>query len=745
MGVSTTGSSCVQGSAEGQDALYIVGGNTNSSVQNYSGLQVYDFAKKTWETCNPTVSVTMNRQMQGAAYLNSSSSILVYAGSQDNQTTPSSQTFLISTVSPWNVQAFNSDAPPVVDPLLLSYNSSHALMLGGDPQNTELYTFGPQDGWQQLDVTLPSGLPDASKAQAAIVDESDGSKILEIFNLSTSPNQVTTYLLQGADGQPASGPAPGTADSSPSSAPTQGSTRRRRQDVTQSNYPVYNSTGAPQAIRSGFSLAQDASGLVVISGGNDQVPLAVFNQTGNAWINASEFFGSQTTTPSSTISPTTSPTATATATASSSSAPATNNSNSSKDHTLTVLGATLGAVFGLAAILVILLLVLRCLRRRKQHQHKQSFSLGSKHGMDFADQGAVFMKEAGGSFGNRRHEDMDSGHLPSTRNASLAKDGSQHSKRTLFHKPGDSGGSAKSFFSIGKSPLISSPPRIVEPASTGYSGERTVGSLTPEPRTEPRTETGWSRYFTNNSSVNLDNTRPSFFRHDSKTSRTTTHTSTSRSDYTSPSRVVSSNPHESAEVPPLNLRSGHSLFTQNRHANAVPDHPHPGTAVAAPESDPDPPSPTTLISDIDEDDTYRLGDGTGPEHQGISSWTPVATSDRESTWDDRPASSVYTDNLMHPHPGERIRIPRFPRVPSTTASARNSQADDGRGLRTIAAQGFAGMGIRERELPEIGSRRVVPPAAAANTRNFPRSDVQEWQQPRSGSSAEDMSWLNLGK
>jgi hypothetical protein len=131
----------------------------------------------------------------------------------------------------------------------------------------------------------------------------------------------------------------------------------------------------------------------VISGGNDQDPLSIFDQRGNQWINATKFFGEKDNqqNPGSKPSSTTSPAAslTANASASSSAAGGVGGANTAKTRSLTILGAILGAIFGMAAILVILLLLLRWVRRRKEAQHRQrsgGFAVDQKDRLSFADQ-----------------------------------------------------------------------------------------------------------------------------------------------------------------------------------------------------------------------------------------------------------------------------------------------------------------------------------------------------------------------
>lgn len=265
MGVSTNGSVCVQGSPNGQDSLWIVGGITNSSVVGFSGLQRYNFQDRRWETINPGDTVTQNRQGHGAVYLKDSSTVLIYGGSQEGTAGLSAQSFSISMLPPYAVIAHSTIAPPLLKPLMMPWNASHALMLGGDPANRNGFTFGPDQGWRILDTQLDEGLPDSSKAQTVLMDSGDGSRVLEIFDMSIPPNQLSTRVLQGPTGQNASTSA--SASVLPSSTPTRQASRKRKRETESDTRPAYDSTRAPQTVRNGFSLTRDQNGLVVVSGG----------------------------------------------------------------------------------------------------------------------------------------------------------------------------------------------------------------------------------------------------------------------------------------------------------------------------------------------------------------------------------------------------------------------------------------------------------------------------------------------
>ncbi|KAL8929968.1 MAG: hypothetical protein Q9208_001112 [Pyrenodesmia sp. 3 TL-2023] len=770
-GVSTKGSTCVAGKTNGDDSLFIVGGSTDGSQGDYSGMQRFSFKNKKWETSMAAVNVTKNRLHHGSAFLPQSSSILIYGGTQDgSDNLPSSQTFLVSVTPPYNVQAFSSDAPPVVSPLMMPFNTSHALMLGGSPENTKLFTFGPLEGWQQLDASLEQGLPNANQVQATIMDGSDGSKLLELFNLDTSPNQISTLLLQQPTTKTTSSPnstpptPPTIASPSSSSSLPSGSSRKRKR-VTLAERPAYNSTLAPQATRNGFSLASDPqSGLVVASGGNTQDVLCMFNQTGNQWVDAVQFFEprqqDQLASPTNVDTPASSQTGQTTA------AP-TPYTPAEKPRSLTILGAVLGAIFGFAALCVLALLLLRCIRRRREKQNRQRRSMyrqDDKHDMDFMDRGENH-RGTGGSFS---HKHAHSGNSTASA-AAGSRAASAQSTRGILHKASGSGGSAKSFFSRTKSPTHS-PPTISEPIMHLPPGDRNLTGkpmTSPEPRTDPRTtDTGWSKYWAHNSNSNLGGN--GLNHHESAASHPTTDSSGTRSDYTA-SR--STDPHESAEVEPLNIRNS-QLPSNQRVLSPTSGLPLPGLALSHSNHGvvrPEPSSPSTMVSDIDEEDEYRLEHP--PSNEGQDSWTPVRTSEHGNTWSDPRISSVYAESMGYPHPGERVRIPNFPGVPTSRRPGNNVPETGERGMRSTAARDF-GQGpsrtLDEHRKPSEGGtqvewerleyermQRLEPYRLHADSaarheqqpeaRTFPRRPEELGPRGRGGRETEDMSWLNLGR
>jgi hypothetical protein len=375
-GVSVTGATCVKGGVDGdssQPALYVIGGTANSSSSSYPGLQRYSIQDNTWTTITPVVPVTQNRVNHGAAYMNASSAIVVYAGSQTGNPDLSTETFLIELYPPYRTQSYSSNgAQPASQPLLLTYSDDHAVMVGGSSTNVNVFTFGPQEGWADLGVALTSPLPGQADAQCALLTLDDGTKILETFYLNQSPNSVTRTVIRNPGNLQASyGEFVGAATSS-STAPssTSGSKKRKRQTYF-SNFPTYNASNAPATTRTGFSLAQDDNGLVAIVGGDTSDSVLLFNQQQNGWLDVAQLLGSQ----SQSQTPLAPPTATSTKSTSSNTAAAGNgnassNSPSGQSHSLTLLGAILGAICGLAAVLLIAMLWLRSIRRKRKMAEK---------------------------------------------------------------------------------------------------------------------------------------------------------------------------------------------------------------------------------------------------------------------------------------------------------------------------------------------------------------------------------------
>ncbi|KAL9624838.1 MAG: hypothetical protein Q9160_000884 [Pyrenula sp. 1 TL-2023] len=505
MGVSVTGATCVVGGIDGDNsktALYVVGGSTNSSSIQYPGLQRFNFQDKKWDSISPIVSVTQNRRSHGTAYLNATSSILVYAGSQDGDATPSTQTFLISTMPPYGVSAFESKgAPPAVNPMTMPWSDNLAVMVGGGPSNDQVFTFGPDQGWQNVGVTLTSPIPDHATAQCGLLSLSDGSKVLETFDMSQSPNAVSRTVLLGPGGVPASpGQSIGTREVD------QPAFQQQKRDLTLGDLPKYNGSLAPAATRNGFSLSQGPDNLVVIAGGSSQDPLCIFNQSENSWLNATRLLqgkansistggtgpnpgASSIPTPSSSPSPT---------------APA--STGPSKNRVLTILGAVLGGIFGLAALCVIALLLLRWMKGRKERR-------GQRHSLDYPiEKKAVprlSFEDAGIQPLSTAAQPMGRGPVPSSASAAMfnTQYSSQRPTPSRPLKPETPNiGVARTETSnpnpFNSRPLIPSQPRDEPRPDTNTSAANTSAADASSGDVDPslngnnrRTDEGWAKYF----------------------------------------------------------------------------------------------------------------------------------------------------------------------------------------------------------------------------------------------------------
>ncbi|KAI5466057.1 hypothetical protein BGZ63DRAFT_411468 [Mariannaea sp. PMI_226] len=394
MGESVSGAVCV-GTSTGDAGLWIVGGTGGSAA--YTGLQKYSFSTKQWATITPAQLITQNRQYHGAVYLPNDDQILIYAGRTDGVSAPSADTWTIQASPPYGVESHPPSSHPAIKPILLRFSDTDACLVGGDPSNTAIALFNPTTGWTESQITLSQGLPkDTSSMQAILINGDDNSKSLYTFDLSTSPNTVLRYLVQNADGSPVSN-----------------SPALTKRELSQNNWPEYNSTLAPSSTRTNFAIAQSDDNTIVFSGGNTEVPLVIFDATENSWVNASDVFAVQkaedlhessstktkshsstTSHHSSTIASSTSSLTTSAVSDASSTATATDvaavgagSNGSSGLSSNTVLAITLGSILGFLALLLVLLLLLRRRKRVKQPSgsHDRGLSSDEKAPIVFND------------------------------------------------------------------------------------------------------------------------------------------------------------------------------------------------------------------------------------------------------------------------------------------------------------------------------------------------------------------------
>ncbi|KIW52258.1 hypothetical protein PV05_07910 [Exophiala xenobiotica] len=534
-GVSVTGATCVKGGVDGDNtkpALYVVGGAANASSSDYPGLQRFSIADKSWKTITPVVQVTQNRHNHGAAYMNASSSIVVYGGSQvTGYEGLSSETFLLEMYPPYRVLAYSSTAPPTAKPIMLPWSEDRALMVGGSSTNVNVFTFGPADGWQDLGLSLPNPLPDSSAAQSALFTLDDNSKILQTFNLGQTVPNVTTNVLLNPGGQPAVfGETAGGSASTASPTPSPTSASKTKRSVFLNNYPIYNNSLAPSDSRTDFDLVQGDNGLVAFLGGNSNDPLVFFNQSGNSWISTTSLLGKQQA--SSSTPSTTQSAATSTSTASN----AASSSSSHKGHGLAILGGVLGGICGLAAILIILLLWLRSVRRKREQAEKQN-----DYGDDKKRSGEYNYEERGLKPLARQGQPMGRSPVPSaviTEADSTAMVGNKADPKYLIRRvssdraqPGFRGSGiafGQALFKRDKAPLSISKP--MNPILGDYQQRPSIelGRATPvvEPAvaeaaptrkaSQRKTDEGWGKYFQSEAQTG---NRTTFFTRSSGASR----------------------------------------------------------------------------------------------------------------------------------------------------------------------------------------------------------------------------------
>jgi hypothetical protein len=289
---------------------------------------------------------------------------------------------------------------------------------------------------------------------------------------------------------------------------------------------------------------------------------------------------------------------------------------------LTVLGATLGTIFGIAAILILMLF---CLKYRK-NKSKKTTGYVEKDRMSFADRGADFMKEAGGSVvtyqPNHANDSLTSlaiiqGRGANSHTKNAASDGSTAG---LVKKPSPLGYSEP--YELSKFDLK---PEPAPEAMVRQNSSRTK----PAPRAR---SSGWSRYFANNDATNLASMPADRSTYASERS------SGSQSNYTN-SRMFSGRP--SQHIAPLEIPK--SNFDGQRLSSVASGSPTLGTPTSLPHQIQPMQaelgranSTASSISALSHNGDHFLRDP-------VESWTPVG--------DDRPTSSQYTGSMIiNPNP-----------------------------------------------------------------------------------------------
>jgi len=643
--------------------LWVIGGNPLTPTTNYTGLQTYTFSTQTWQTITPFGgNVVADFTNHALVYLPGPAGILMYGGSAQSSTTPSPTTFLIEAVPPYNILSTPAQNVPVSSPLLLQWDDYSAITVGGAADNTNVYLFGIDQGWIALPSlpSLPAPLKTSTFVQATLVQGVDGSKVLELYDMSVSPNNITQIVLQGANG----------------AFPTPGQTiqalirrrERRKRDLSLSSWPSYNSSLAPSTIRQGFSLARDSSGMVAIVGGAAGAgqAVALFNDQTNAWINTTEFFGASaqqkplivSSSSSSSFSSSTSTSSSSSRTSSSSSTPTVSSSSFSAaatpttsatpvaeaglgDHPQTslILGATLGSVLGLIALLIALLLILRWRRRKaaqkKLYEGREDDDDEEKDRMSFEDRGDPFMKEAMGPTYPASHTSM-----------SVYEGQTGQANNVRSHKRSETRGSEKSTTHLVPKPSDGFEMRTINVPSPVNESARSGSSLqVPGAAAGPRRTSGWSRYF---SGVDAGARNSASTTHGKAGSATSMRSSTSSNH--------DCNSHGPTTLPPLDMGQG---FHEVRINRVVTGHGGEHTPHFVRESEERP----RTVSSFAASTSPSLWSHDNEEQ---STWTPMARNDQKprDTTRDTTGSSYYGDDGDRDSRVSGYGFPPSGRIPS---------------------------------------------------------------------------------
>ncbi|KAJ5370396.1 uncharacterized protein N7496_006488 [Penicillium cataractarum] len=628
-GVSVSNPVCLKGGIDGSEsddeALYVVGGTTTSD-DTYPGLQRYSFKDRSWTTLGNGAATSMSaRTGHGAAFVASNSSIIVYAGNQGSgdSTALSAESFLISTKSPWVPTSVNcQEAPTLNNPQLLPWNSTHVGMFGGTGGSQAVYTYSLSEGWITSPVSLQSAL--STSNPLTLLSGSGDSKVLEFFDMSASPNSVTNYELVSSDGNP------------DSPAVAVGSSSKKR---STGSYPAYNDTLAPSYTWSDYGLAQGSNGLVVLSSGKSNNSLAIFNQTSNSWVNATEFFYGKTvqhvlktnTTTSTTMTPTATATPSASisasATPSSTTTAAAAASGGSHTDVKVIIGAVLGSVCGVGIILLLLLWLLKR-ERTKRERNGQARGGDSKDRLSFQDQGIEPL--AGGAY------PMAKSPVPvaSMSADSLAIISGKYAGEKSLMPPPTNAGYGLSATPRKSSPLSPIPSSGLAPSSMysedAYRHSNTPSELGNKPG-DRTTDEGWGKYFEDNNTTNLAGMAAD---------RSTTSSIYTKSDYRGSAWPMSN-------LTPLNLGFLDQPKPLGRVYSGSPttEHASSSRSLAIPEGQSARISSADSISVTSDDDPHD------------TNWTGAHTS-----WLGRPASSNYSTSFYNSSsrdlPSSNPQLPR---------------------------------------------------------------------------------------
>lgn len=662
MGVPVTGASCVKSTPQNATdaALWVVGGTALDA--SYPGLQKFNFADASWETLSLNPMVTKDRLYHSAVYLNVSDSILVYAGTQDGTMHISSQTFTIQASEPFAVLAYQSEAPPAISPLLMPWTDNQALMIYG----SRAMVFDPTLSWFDSGANLTDPIYDTSTIMGLIALGDDSSKSLYTFDVTVAPNQVNRTVLVDSN----SAPVPNAKPTTSGGIGARGlGLEERANGLTLANWPAYNSTLVSSVIRKSSSIAEGENGLAVISGGNDQDVLAMFQTTKNSWLNATEALVvpseqaplvSTTTSSASTTSTTTSTSISTTATVASvttslvasltasptASPSAAGGSGKAPSFPVKILLIVLGSILGVALILAIILLILRCRRKRREHTeagHQRRSSGIPNNEKEVTENSARVVPRPGPARKYPSHQVQNSqssitsvgilmGRVGGHKRGAGSQDGSNSSSlytkkiRAEISNPIPQEQPYRNFHR----PVVNSRvPSTVE--------ERPV---TARPRASRggrggsgRTSSGWDRYWSGGSAMNIIGFG---------TSKRTTYESAgdSESFYSEPGLPSKTISQPSATVPPLNLAGQPSV---NKVASSTPEIGHTTKFPIPSEMSGHIERHASLnsLSSYGDDDLGGFNAGHASTYRATATWTPVDNDNTPSFGGEFPLQSRF--------------------------------------------------------------------------------------------------------
>ena len=596
MGEPVSNAACIKAPVDGDpdhQALYVVGGSTPED--DPSGLQRYSFQDKKWRSIQSARTNMANRTHHRVVSLEASGSILVYGGHQDDSSVGSSDTFVIQTTAPYGVLAYTSQgAPPSVSPVLVPWNDRQAALIGGDTTPKGVHLFEPKGGWHKSRVTLADELSD--HVECVLMRGADGSKVLEVFDLSIAPNTVTSLALALPGGRPAR----------PAKKVGEPAKKDRRDESFQ--FPPYDDELASSTEWQQYSMAQGDHGLVVFSGGGGSESLAIFNQTANGWLNATRlFYGDQSE--QQILHTTTSDSPSATQSNDSSESGAASGDSASEDgggsDVGTIVGATLGSILGVAAILLIILFLLKRKKDSRKRAAQAHGDTGDKNRLSFQDQGVEPLTRSA----------YPMAHGPAPVGASSVDSLAIFSGNVGDEKSPRPAGGRPSLQQNRQPPMKSSP--LAAMATAPPAQEKSRGPARGGQPGDRRTDEGWARYFQDNDTASLVDTQPT--------------------QAPKPMNPASADNRQStwptASLTPLNFGFLEGPKPLGRVPSGSPTTEHPsGNHIAIPESQSARISSADSIS-LASDDYDQNRDSHWPQQR---------------SWLGRPASSTYTASVYNP-------------------------------------------------------------------------------------------------